>query len=80
MVMKLIREREAAAAVAAAEAVSTAKVRATKRAALKKITVGAKPDVLVAHDSVITAGDVKKNPPPDPGGGVLSEDLGMRRR
>ena len=75
MVMKLIQEREAAAAaaaaVAAAEAVSTAKVRATKRAALKKITVGAKTDVLDAHDNVITAGDVKKNTPPEPGGGLI---------
>ena len=71
MVMKLIRKREAAAAAAAAEAVSTAKVKATKCAALKKITVGAKPDVLDAHDGVITAGGVKKNTPPEPAGGLI---------
>ena len=38
-----------------------------------------KPDVVNAHDSVITAGGVEKNTPPEPAG-VLSEDLGMRRR
>ena len=71
MVMKLIREREAAAAAAAAEAVSTAKIRATKRDALKKITVSAKPDVVDAYDSVITAGSVKKNTPPESAGGLI---------
>ena len=71
MVM-LIRKREAAGAAAAAEAVSTAKVRATKRAALKKITVGAKPDVLDAHDSVITAGQ-------ESGGKVVSPSLADAR-
>ena len=71
MVM-LIREREVAAAAAAVEAVSTTKVRATKRAALKKITVGAKPDVLDAHDSVITAGQ-------ESGGKVVSPSLAAAR-